>query len=121
MDKTALRQCLCGRLRTFELIGLLTTTIDEAMKLATVKAIVVCGVVRYYHSHLEQVQNIIGTQQGVNLLTSMNLLMLPHRNLFVCDTCVNDSGTHTARHCQAVHILTSGSTARRLLNMTARR
>ncbi|MFC6520483.1 phosphate acyltransferase [Undibacterium arcticum] len=70
------------------------------MKLATVKAIVVCGVVGRYHSHLEQVQNIIGKQQGVNLLTAMNLLMLPGRNLFVSDAYVNDSGTHTARHCQ---------------------
>ena len=48
-----------------------------------------CGLVGRYHAHLEHVQNIIGKKRGGNLLAAMNLLMLPGRNLFVCDTYVN--------------------------------
>ena len=48
-----------------------------------------CGLVGRYQSHLEHVQNVIGRQAGVNLLAAMNLLILPGRNLFVCDTYVN--------------------------------
>lgn len=48
-----------------------------------------CGVAGSYRSHLEHVKTVIGKQQGVNLLAAMNLLMLPGRNLFVCDTYIN--------------------------------
>ena len=48
-----------------------------------------CGLVGRFHSHLEHVQNVIGKKEGVDLLAAMNLLMLPGRNLFVCDTYVN--------------------------------
>ncbi len=52
-----------------------------------------CGLVGRYHSHLKHIRNVIGRQTGVPLLAAMNLLMLPGRNLFVCDTYVNADPT----------------------------
>lgn len=50
----------------------------------------ICGLVGDYHSHLQHVEQVLGRQQGVSHLAAMNLLMLPGRNLFICDTYVNE-------------------------------
>ena len=46
-----------------------------------------------YQEHLAVVRDVIGSRTGVNTLAAMNLLMLPNRQLFICDTYVNDHPT----------------------------
>jgi malate dehydrogenase (oxaloacetate-decarboxylating)(NADP+) len=48
-----------------------------------------CGTSGAYESHLQKVSNVIGMREGVTTLAAMNLLMLPERTVFVCDTYVN--------------------------------
>jgi malate dehydrogenase (oxaloacetate-decarboxylating)(NADP+) len=48
-----------------------------------------CGTSGSYASHLRNVADVIGMREGVNTLAAMNLLMLPERTVFVCDTYVN--------------------------------
>ena len=43
-----------------------------------------------YEEHLSIARDVIGPRTGVNTLAAMNLLMLPNRQLFICDTYVND-------------------------------
>ncbi|KQW00809.1 NADP-dependent malic enzyme [Rhizobacter sp. Root1221] len=48
-----------------------------------------CGVNGGYRAHLEVVADAIGLREGVETLAAMNMLMLPERTLFICDTYVN--------------------------------
>jgi malate dehydrogenase (oxaloacetate-decarboxylating)(NADP+) len=48
-----------------------------------------CGTYGSYASHLRHVTNVIGLRPGVATLAAMNMLMLPNRTLFICDTYVN--------------------------------
>ncbi len=48
-----------------------------------------CGVVGVYADHLRFVRNVIGLKPGVHTLAAMQLLILPNRQLFICDTHVN--------------------------------
>ncbi|WP_114968016.1 phosphate acyltransferase, partial [Rhodoferax ferrireducens] len=48
-----------------------------------------CGVTGGYRAHLDVVAHVIGLREGVETLAAMNLLMLPERTLFICDTYVN--------------------------------
>ena len=48
-----------------------------------------CGTTSEFHPHLEIVKDTIGLSKGVGSASAMNLLMLPDRNLFICDTFVN--------------------------------
>jgi malate dehydrogenase (oxaloacetate-decarboxylating)(NADP+) len=48
-----------------------------------------CGTVGAYAHHLKYVRNVIGMRPGVKTLAAMQLLILPHRQLFICDTHVN--------------------------------
>ncbi|RKP44071.1 NADP-dependent malic enzyme [Pararobbsia silviterrae] len=50
----------------------------------------ICGMIDTYHSHLKFVEQVLGKQPDVSNFAAMNLLMLPGRNLFVCDTYVNE-------------------------------
>ncbi|WP_369054448.1 NADP-dependent malic enzyme [Burkholderia gladioli] len=50
----------------------------------------ICGMIDTYHSHLKYVEQVLGRAPGAEHLAAMNLLMLPGRNLFVCDTYVNE-------------------------------
>ncbi len=43
-----------------------------------------------YQEHLQVVRDVIGQRPGVTTLAAMNLLMLPNRQLFICDTYVNE-------------------------------
>ncbi len=52
-----------------------------------------CGTVGDYHDHLEYVRRVIGLREGVSSFAAMNLLVLPDRQLFVCDTHVNEDPT----------------------------
>jgi malate dehydrogenase (oxaloacetate-decarboxylating)(NADP+) len=48
-----------------------------------------CGTVGTYADHLKYVRNVIGMKEGVHTLAAMQLLFLPDRQLFICDTHVN--------------------------------
>jgi malate dehydrogenase (oxaloacetate-decarboxylating)(NADP+) len=48
-----------------------------------------CGTYGDYRMHLRDVAKIIGMRPGVTGYAAMNMLMLPERTLFICDTYVN--------------------------------
>jgi malate dehydrogenase (oxaloacetate-decarboxylating)(NADP+) len=48
-----------------------------------------CGTVGAFSDHLKYVRNVIGLQPGATTLAAMQMLMLPNRQLFICDTHVN--------------------------------
>jgi malate dehydrogenase (oxaloacetate-decarboxylating)(NADP+) len=48
-----------------------------------------CGTVGTFDEHLHYVREAIGRRPGVLTLAAMNMLMLPDRQLFICDTYVN--------------------------------
>ena len=48
-----------------------------------------CGLTGVYEEHLHYVRNVIGLRQGVKTLAAMNMLMLPDKQIFICDTQVN--------------------------------
>ena len=49
----------------------------------------ICGVNGGFRSHLQVLCDVIGRREGVETVAAMNMLMLPERTLFVCDTYVN--------------------------------
>jgi malate dehydrogenase (oxaloacetate-decarboxylating)(NADP+) len=48
-----------------------------------------CGTFGTHDMHLRYVEQVIGRRQGVNNFYAMNVLMLPRRTVFICDTYVN--------------------------------
>lgn len=48
-----------------------------------------CGTSGSYDFHLRYVSGVIGLRSGVNTLAALNMLMLPERTVFICDTYVN--------------------------------
>ena len=52
-----------------------------------------CGTVGGFASHLKHVSSIIGMRTGAKSMFAMNMLMLPERTLFICDTYVNPDPT----------------------------
>jgi malate dehydrogenase (oxaloacetate-decarboxylating)(NADP+) len=48
-----------------------------------------CGTVGTFDEHLGYVREVIGQRAGVRTLAAMNMLMLPSRQIFICDTYVN--------------------------------
>jgi len=48
-----------------------------------------CGTVGRYRPHLRYIEQVIGRKPGVENFCAMNLLVLPSRTLFICDTYVN--------------------------------
>jgi malate dehydrogenase (oxaloacetate-decarboxylating)(NADP+) len=53
----------------------------------------ICGTYGTYIEHLKYVRDVIGLRPGVKTLAAMNLLMLPDRQIFICDTYVNQDPT----------------------------
>ncbi|MCG5512984.1 NADP-dependent malic enzyme [Ectothiorhodospira shaposhnikovii] len=67
-------------------------TLISAMLLRTGDAdAMVCGMVGQHAYHLKFIEDVIGLAPGVRTFATMNLLMLPHRTLFLCDTYVNEN------------------------------
>jgi len=54
-----------------------------------------CGTIAEHSLHLGYVANVIGLRKGVNQFAAMNMLILPKRTLFICDTYVNPDPTAT--------------------------
>ena len=52
-----------------------------------------CGLLGRYDSHLRFVDLVIGKRPGVQNFSAMNMVMLPGRTLFICDTYVNRDPT----------------------------
>jgi malate dehydrogenase (oxaloacetate-decarboxylating)(NADP+) len=52
-----------------------------------------CGTIGTYLDHLKYIRTTIGLQPGVNTFAAMQLLILPNRHLFICDTHVNADPT----------------------------
>jgi malate dehydrogenase (oxaloacetate-decarboxylating)(NADP+) len=48
-----------------------------------------CGTVGTYQRHLTVIANVIGRREGVRSFAAMNMLLLPQRTVFICDTYVN--------------------------------
>ena len=48
-----------------------------------------CGTVGTFDEHLANVREVIGRRPGVLTFAAMNMLMLPNRQIFICDTYVN--------------------------------
>ena len=49
-----------------------------------------CGTFGMHAEHLRYVEQVIGMRAGVRNFAAMNALMLPARNIFICDTYVNE-------------------------------
>jgi len=52
-----------------------------------------CGTVGNYTDHLQHIRSVIGLRDGVETLAAMQMLILPGRQLFICDTHVNRDPT----------------------------
>jgi malate dehydrogenase (oxaloacetate-decarboxylating)(NADP+) len=52
-----------------------------------------CGTSGHYANHLHYVRNVIGLREGASTFAAMQMLILPDRQLFVCDTHVNRDPT----------------------------
>jgi malate dehydrogenase (oxaloacetate-decarboxylating)(NADP+) len=48
-----------------------------------------CGLLGNYPRHLRIIDNVIGKHAGANDYAAMNMLLLPRRTVFICDTYVN--------------------------------
>ena len=53
----------------------------------------VCGTSGTYDQHLHYIDQVLGKGRGVKNYYAMNLLMLPKRTVFICDTYVNNDPT----------------------------
>jgi len=66
------------------------TTLIGAMMLRRGEAdAMLCGTVGPYQRHLGVVSDVIGRREGVRSFAAMNMLLLPGRTVFICDTYVN--------------------------------
>ncbi len=52
-----------------------------------------CGTIAQFSLHVDYIATVIGLRRGVNQFAAMNMLILPNRNLFICDTYVNPDPT----------------------------
>jgi malate dehydrogenase (oxaloacetate-decarboxylating)(NADP+) len=53
----------------------------------------VCGTFGTHSLHLQYVDQVIGRRKGINNYYAMNVLILPTRTIFICDTYVNPDPT----------------------------
>ncbi len=53
----------------------------------------ICGTFGQYNLHLRYIRSVIGLRSGTRDYAAMNVVMLPQRTLFICDTYVNPEPT----------------------------
>ncbi|HTS55256.1 MAG TPA: NADP-dependent malic enzyme, partial [Burkholderiales bacterium] len=71
-----------------------STTLIGAMLLHRGDAdAMLCGTFGRHKDHLRHVANVIGRERGASIFAAMNVLLLPRRTLFICDTYVNEDPT----------------------------
>ena len=68
--------------RRTTLIGALMVKNDDADAM-------LCGTIANFDIHLRYINEVIGLRKGVSRYATMNVLILPGRTIFVCDTYVN--------------------------------
>ncbi|MCP5419780.1 MAG: NADP-dependent malic enzyme [Gammaproteobacteria bacterium] len=51
--------------------------------------VLLCGITGSYRRHVEHINDVLGLAEGVKKLATMNLLLSPRHNVFICDTEVN--------------------------------
>jgi malate dehydrogenase (oxaloacetate-decarboxylating)(NADP+) len=68
--------------RRYTLIGAMLMHMGDADAM-------LCGMVGRYDSHLRFIDHVIGRRPGAENYAAMNMLLLPKRTVFVCDTYVN--------------------------------
>ncbi|HSB49352.1 MAG TPA: phosphate acyltransferase, partial [Burkholderiales bacterium] len=66
-----------------------TTLIGAMLMYMGAADAMLCGVVGRYNSHLRFVDDVIGLAPGARNYAAMNMLLLPNRTVFICDTYVN--------------------------------
>jgi malate dehydrogenase (oxaloacetate-decarboxylating)(NADP+) len=52
-----------------------------------------CGTIAQFSLHVDYIANVIGLRKGATQFAAMNMLILPKRTLFICDTYVNPDPT----------------------------
>ena len=52
-----------------------------------------CGTIAQFSLHVDYIANVIGLRKGATQFAAMNMLILPTRTLFICDTYVNPDPT----------------------------
>ena len=70
-----------------------TTLMGALMVLHGDADAMICGTFAEFSLHLQYVSDVIGLRKGVNRYAAMNMLILPGRTLFICDTYVNINPT----------------------------
>jgi malate dehydrogenase (oxaloacetate-decarboxylating)(NADP+) len=70
-----------------------TTLIGAMMMRMGAADAMLCGLLGRYTSHLRFIDLIIGKRPGVQHFSAMNMVMLPGRTVFICDTYVNPDPT----------------------------
>ena len=71
-----------------------STTLIGAMLLRRGDAdAMLCGTFGRHKDHLRHIANVIGLERGASIFAAMNVLILPKRTLFLCDTYVNEDPT----------------------------
>ena len=73
-------------LRLPSLIGAMMIHKDEADGM-------LCGLLGKFPNHLRSIDRVLGLEQGSNDYAAMNLLLLPNRTVFLCDTYVHADPT----------------------------
>jgi malate dehydrogenase (oxaloacetate-decarboxylating)(NADP+) len=66
-----------------------TTLIGAMLMRMGAAEAMLCGVVGHYDNHLRFIDEVIGLGPGAKNYAAMNMLLLPQRTVFICDTYVN--------------------------------
>jgi malate dehydrogenase (oxaloacetate-decarboxylating)(NADP+) len=56
----------------------------------------ICGTIAEFSLHLDYVATVIGLRDGAKRFAAMNMLILPGRTMFICDTYVNNDSSAEA-------------------------
>ena len=78
-----------SRPQAMELMRSRTTLIGAILVRRGDADAMLCGTVGDYRYHLKYIDNVIGKRDGASIFAAMQMLILPDRQLFFCDTHVN--------------------------------
>jgi malate dehydrogenase (oxaloacetate-decarboxylating)(NADP+) len=78
-----------SRAQAMELMRSRTTLIGTILVRRGDADAMLCGTVGDYRYHLKYIEHVIGKREGASIFAAMQLLILPDRHLFFCDTHVN--------------------------------
>ncbi|MGE0115075.1 MAG: NADP-dependent malic enzyme [Steroidobacteraceae bacterium] len=78
-----------SRLQAMEQMRSRTTLISSILVHRGDADAMLCGTVGDYRHHLKYVDYVIGKREGASIFAAMQMLILPERQLFFCDTHVN--------------------------------